>query len=302
MTADLIRSLLFVPAIRPRFIEKAPSTGADVIVLDLEDSVPAAEKHEARERAAEALANIPDGDYQLFVRVNGLETGLTERELYSIVIDRLDGISLPKVNDAGDIRRVDAYLTLLEKARGLPPGQVKIIPWIESAMAIVNAAAICGASPRIVGAAIGGEDYTADMGLERTRDSAELDYVRKVVANASRAADVQPIDTPEPDFSDPDRLEQDCLRSRAIGYRGKFCIHPAQIETVNRVYAPTSAEIAWAKRVKAAYDQAEAEGIGAVALDGAMIDAPIIRRANRILDWSDKLEFLNQPGGRDAEG
>jgi citrate lyase subunit beta/citryl-CoA lyase len=279
-----MRSLLFVPAIRPRFVEKAPSSGADVICLDLEDSVPVAEKAGARHQAAAALESIPDGPYQVFLRVNGLETGLTEEELYAVVGPRLDGISLPKAETADHVRTVDAYLTLLEKARGIAPGSIGIIPWIETARGLQNAAAICEASPRLVGASPGGEDFTADMGIERTDEGRELDYPRQVVAVACRAAGITAIDTPLPDFSNPDKLVADARRARAVGYRAKWCIHPAQVETVNREFRPTEREIEWAQRVKAAFDEAEARGHGAVALDGAMIDIPVLKRALKVLE------------------
>jgi citrate lyase subunit beta/citryl-CoA lyase len=286
---DLIRSLLFVPAIRPRFIEKAPSSGADVVCLDLEDSVPLAEKPAARDAAAAAIAVMPRTGYRLWVRVNGLGTGLTEAELYAVVQPGLDGISLPKVEGPQDIARLSAYLDLLESARGLEAGSIRLSPWIETAGALLDARAICAASPRLVGAAIGGEDFTAAMGIERTAEGRELEHVRWQVSLACRAAGILAIDTPEPDFSDVARLEADCDRARAMGYRAKWCIHPSQVATVNERFRPSPAEIDWAERVVVAYDAAEAAGIGAVAMDGAMIDKPIIERARKVLAWDQSL-------------
>lgn len=281
-----MRSLLFVPAIRPRFIEKAPTAGADVICLDLEDSVPAAEKPGAPGQARAALDAMPTGPFQRYVRVNGLDTGLTEMELFQVVGPGLDGISLPKVAGPEDIRQVDAYLTLLENVRGLPVGMIRIIPWIETAAALTQATAICQASPRLAGASIGGEDFTADMGIERTGESAELDHVRWIVSIACRAAGILAIDTPEPDFSDTAKLQRDCERSRRIGFRARWCIHPSQVSTVNATYQPPGEELAWARKVVEAWEVAAATGIGAVAVDGVMVDVPVVKRARKILEMA----------------
>ncbi|MEK7214368.1 MAG: aldolase/citrate lyase family protein, partial [Chloroflexota bacterium] len=168
---ELIRSLLFGPATRARFIEKAPSAGADVVCLDLEDAVAPAEKPRARDAAREAIRTIPRTGYQLYVRVNGLDTGLLEHDLDAIVGPQLDGISLPKVLTPQVLQQADAYLTLLEKLRDMPAGHTKIIIWLESAEAMMRVYDIVRASPRLVGAAYGAEDFTADMEVSRTKEA-----------------------------------------------------------------------------------------------------------------------------------
>lgn len=279
----VLRSLLFVPAIRPQFIERAHERGADAVCLDLEDSVPPAEKVNGREAARQAIPKMLRTGYLLIVRVNGLDTGLLEEDLNAIVADGLDGISLPKAHTPEIIRQVDAYLTLLEKTRGLPAGRIKIIPWIESAQAVLNAHAICSASPRVIGASLGAEDLTIDMGVARTKPGNEIQHARYVVATACRAAGIIPIDTPELDFRDMPNLERDAQFARSIGYRGKYCIHPDQVAVVNRIFTPSEEEIKQARRVVEAYEEGERRGLGAVELDGAVVDRPVYVRAQALL-------------------
>ena len=283
----VLRSLLFVPVHRPRFVERAPSAGADVVCLDLEDSVPWDEKPRARDIAKETIPEMPRTGYLLFVRVNGLYTGLLEKELDAIVGPQLDGISLPKSDSARTVRQVDAYLTELEKARGLPVGQVKIIPWIETAIGLVNAYEICAATPRLIGASFGGEDFATDMGFKRTPDSKEIEYPRAAMAVACVAAGKVPIDTPEPDYADLEHLERDASFARSLGYRGKYCIHPTQVEIVNRVFSPAPEEVEEARQLVDAFEQEGiAKGLAAIAVDGKMIDTPIYLRARRLLSWA----------------
>ena len=283
----VLRSLLFVPGHRPRFVERAPDVPADVICLDLEDSVPWDEKSKAREAVKEAIGNMPRTGYLLFVRVNGLRSGLLEDELAAVVQPGLDGISLPKAESAETVRRVDALLTELERTQGLTVGQVKLVPWIETALALVNAYEICSASPRLVGASFGAEDFTTDMGIRRTKASKEIEWPRAAMAIACRAADILAIDTPVQDYTDLQHLEEDCRFALSLGYRGKYCIHPSQVEVVNHVFAPSPEEIEEARKVIQAYEEGEAQGLGAVGLEGTAIDWPIYVRARRLLEWAE---------------
>ncbi|MGQ9573294.1 MAG: HpcH/HpaI aldolase/citrate lyase family protein [Dehalococcoidia bacterium] len=283
----VLRSLLFVPGHRSRFIEKAPEVPADVICLDLEDSVPWNEKPKAREVVKEAIPSMPRTGYLLIVRVNPLGSGLMEEELAAVVQPGLDGISLPKADSAQTVRQVDAYLTELEKMQGLPVGQVKIIPWIETAIALVNAYEICSASPRLIGASFGAEDFTTDLGIRRTKASKEIEWPRAAMAIACRAANILAIDTPVQDYADLEYLEADSRFALSLGYRGKYCIHPSQIEIVNRIFAPTPEEIEEARKIIQAYEEGEAQGLGAVGLEGVVIDWPVYVRARRLLEWAD---------------
>jgi citrate lyase subunit beta/citryl-CoA lyase len=282
-TLPIVRSILSVPGLRERFIDKAVGVPADVILLDLEDSIPEARKAEARQRVREAVPRFDKRGRLLFVRPNGLATGLLEADLDAVVQAGLDGIHLPKTHNAGIVQRVDHYLSLLESTRGLAPNSVRIIAWIESAEGIANAESICRASPRLLGASMGAEDYVTSLGVMRTREGVEIEFARARMANAALAAGLVPIDCPEPDYQDLAHFERDIQHARTLGYRGKYCIHPAQVEIANRVFSPSVAQLAWAERIASAYEAGEREGLGAVGVDGAMVDAPIYKRALELL-------------------
>lgn len=282
---SILRSILSVPGLRDRFIEKAASIPADVILLDLEDSVPPSRKQEARERVHAAIPNFDKRGRLLFVRPNDLATGLLELDLHAVVGPGLDGIHLPKTHNPGVVERVDNYLTLLEHARGLPAGSIRIITWIESTEGVANVEAICRSSPRLIGASMGAEDYVTSLGVMRTRAGVEIEYARARVANAAMAAGIVPIDCPEPNYQDLEHFEREVRHARELGYRGKYCIHPSQVEISNRVFAPSPDQLLWATRVRDAYEAGEREGLGAVGLDGAMVDRPIYVRALELLRW-----------------
>lgn len=275
--------MLSVPGLRERFIENAQRVPADVVLLDLEDSIPSARKAEARELVRAAVPQFAKNGRRLFVRPNDLATGLLEADLEAVVQPELDGIHLPKAHNPAVVQQVDHYLTLLERTRGLPSGQIRMIVWIESTEGVANAEAVCRSSPRLIGASMGSEDYVTSLGVMRTRAGHELEFARARVANAARAAGLVPIDCPEPDYRDLEHFERDSRHARALGYRGKYCIHPAQVELANRIFAPSEEELSWAARVVHAYERGEREGLGAVGLDGAMVDRPIYQRALDLL-------------------
>ncbi|MCS6800944.1 MAG: CoA ester lyase [Chloroflexota bacterium] len=276
-------SILFTPGIRPPMFEKAKSAPADVVCLDLEDSVASNDKLKARTLVAGAIAEMAAAVKTLIIRVNGLETGLLEEDLAAVVQPGVAGISLPKANSPAVVQQVDHYLTLLERLRGLPPRSIAILPWIETAAAVLHCEAIVSASPRVLAASFGAEDFTSDLGIPRTRDNPQLAAARARVALACKAAGVIPLDTPDPEYRDLDWLAADTRVSRDLGFEGRYCIHPAQLAIVNAGYAPTEDEIAQAQRIIEAYEEAERRGLGAIGLDGMMIDAPIVARARRLL-------------------
>ena len=288
-TPAILRSILSVPGLRDRFIEKAASVPADVILFDLEDSVPPARKTEARARVRAALPGFDKRGRRVFVRPNDLDTGLLELDLDAVVVRGLDGIHLPKTHNARVLERADHYITLLERARGLTPGSVRMIAWIESAEGVANVESICRASARLIGVSMGAEDYATSLGVMRTRGGLEIEYARARTANAALAAGLTPIDCPEPDYQDLEHFERDIRHARALGYRGKYCIHPSQVAIANRVFAPSDEQLAWAARVRDAYEAGEKQGLGAVGLDGAMVDRPIYVRALDLLHWQDDI-------------
>ena len=280
---ELLRSLVFVPGNRANMLERALGFGADIVMVDLEDSVPPGEKSAACELAVEWVPRLAAAGRRVMVRVNSLDTGLTADELAAVVCPDLAGISIGKGNTAWDLQQVDRLLPPLEAGAGVAAGSIKVVPWIETAMAIVHVYEMAQASQRIVGIAFGAEDYTNDMGVIRNDFGEECYYARSAVAVAARAAGVGALDGPFVGFRDPDGLRQDAGAARQMGYTGKFAIHPAQIDIINETFSPSPEDVAYARRVMAAWEEAEAAGRGSLSIDGRMVDVPVVKRAQNLL-------------------
>jgi citrate lyase subunit beta/citryl-CoA lyase len=290
-TPTILRSLLSVPALNPRFFDKATVSPADAIVFDLEDSIAPARKLEARRWLADALPRFPRDRRPIFVRPNELASGLLEGDLDAVVRPGLDGVYLPKVHGPEVVERVDHYLTLIEAVREMAPGSTRLIVWVESSTGVGNVERICGSSARLLAVAFGAEDYVTSLGVMRTRTGAEVSYARARIANAALGAGLVAIDCPEPDYRDLAHFEREIGLVRALGYSGKYCIHPEQVLLANRLFRPDPEQVRWARRVVAAYAEGESRGLGAVGLDGAMIDRPIYGRALRVLGVHDVIEL-----------
>lgn len=280
---ELLRTLLLVPGNRPAMIEKARSLPADVLVLDLEDGVPLAEKSIARDTVRKSLPGLALKAQKVFVRINSLASGMAEEDIDAIVALGLDGISPPKMECSEDIVRLDRALEDREKSRGLSPGSIHLIPWTETARGIINAFDIARASPRVMGIAFGADDYALDMRIVRSEEGTELFYPRSVMAISSVAAGVAALDTPYVNFRGEAGLLRDAQLARQLGFRGKFVIHPSQIEPVNRVFSPSSSEVAFARKVIAAFEAAVSQGAAVTPVEGKMIDTPVAERARRLL-------------------
>jgi citrate lyase subunit beta/citryl-CoA lyase len=264
-------------------LERALGFGADVVMVDLEDSVPPGEKAAACEMAAEWVPRLAAAGRRVMVRVNSLDTGLTSQELDTVVCPELAGISVGKGDTAWDLRQVDQLLGPLESRIGIPRGTIKLVPWIETAMAIVHVYEMARASQRIVGIAFGAEDYTNDMGVIRTDFGEECYYARSAVAVAARAARVAALDGPFVGFRDPDGLRTDAGTARQMGFTGKFAIHPAQIDIINETFSPHPDDVEYARTVVAAWEEAESAGRGSLSIDGRMVDVPVVKRAQNLL-------------------
>ena len=280
----LLRSLLFVPGNRADMLSKAAGLSPDAFIPDMEDSVPAAEKRAARETVAKHLPRLAETGAAVIPRVNDLASGLIEDDLAAMVGPHVRGVSVGKIDSAEDVRRVSGMLDSLEDATGLDRGSVGLIPWIETARGIVNAYDICSASPRVMAAGFGAEDFTNDMEIERTDADDEIAYPRTAVCIAARAARVPALDTPFFRFRDIDGLRRDALRARGMGFRGKFAIHPAQVQPIAEAFSPTDSELESARRVVEAFELAEREGRASTSLDGMVIDVPVVRRARALLE------------------
>jgi len=278
-----MRSLLFVPGNKENMLAKASGCHPDVFVPDMEDSVPDGEKAAARQTIAAWLGRLAGMNALLLPRVNSLQTPWFEDDVAAIVSPDIWGISVGKVDTAADISRISDAIADYERQAGLKAGILRLIPWIETALAIVNCYAICRASDRIAAIAFGGEDFTADMGIERLDDESNLIYTRSTICTAARAAGVVALDTPFFQFRDDEGLKSSCIAARQIGFKGRFAIHPAQIETINACFAPSAAEIEQAKRIIAAFADAERLGRASTSLDGRVIDVPVVKRARDLL-------------------
>ena len=252
-----LRSLLFVPGNRADMLNKAIDMPADAIVPDLEDSVPLAEKPNARMVTAEALPVLAEHGKRIVVRVNDLESGLLEADLEAVVGPYIYALNVPKVDSAWVVQEVDKLLTHVESKAGIPNGQVAVIPFIETAKGVVHAYEVCSASPRIIAAAFGAEDLTVDMEIRRTAEGEEVLYARSAVAVAARAAGVLALDTPYLDFRNHQAMQRDAEKGAQIGYKGKFAIHPSQLDFINQLYLPSTEDLEYAKKVVEIFQEAE---------------------------------------------
>ena len=282
----LFRSLIFVPGNNQRFIEKAKSIDADIVCFDLEDSVPAKEKKAARNLIADALASNHSHTFQIFVRINSPTSGNIPRDLEAITRKGLDGIVIPKVNSATDIKRIANILSSLEKKRRLQP--ICIIPSIESAKGVVNAYQIASSSRRISALVFGVFDLLNDMGIEYSKDPPGARFARAKIPVDAAAAGVSSIDAIWQDLEDPQGLEKDCKVGKSLGYSGKSIIHPDQIRTTHRIFHPTKTELRWAETVCNSYMKAVKSGRGATKIDGKMIDEVHFKQAKALLETAGK--------------
>lgn len=277
-----LRSFLFTPGNHPRRVEKVFSAGADAVILDLEDAVAIPEKPATRPMIVEALQR-PRGCLG-YVRVNAMETEFCYGDLVAVVQPGVDGIILPKVESAAGLLAIDWLVEQLERERGLPRRGIDLMPIIETARGIADLDAILRAGSRVKRIAFGAGDFTFDLNMIWSRSESELAHARAAVVTSSRAAGLEaPIDTVWTDLQDEPALESSARTVLGLGFQGKMCIHPKQIPVVNAVFTPTDAEVAFAERVVAAFEQAEREGSAAIQLDGKFIDYPIVYRARRVL-------------------
>jgi citrate lyase subunit beta/citryl-CoA lyase len=281
----MFRSLIFVPGNSTRFVEKAKALAADIVCLDLEDSVPANEKDAARKLVAGALAQRQQYQRPLYVRTNSPASGLMLADLKAAVQKGIDGIVIPKVDDAGEVVKIKKILTALEKKKGT--GRVALVPSIETARGVVNAHSIAEAGERVVALLFGVFDFLHDMRMDYDEnDDAGYAYARAKIPVDARAAGVPAIDAIWQKVDDIDGLVRDATAAKRLGYSGKSIIHPGQIEPVHKVFLPSRSEVEWARKVVAALGEAmeKGKGRGAVKLEGRMIDAVHYKQAKAILD------------------
>jgi citrate lyase subunit beta/citryl-CoA lyase len=264
-------------------LERAKDFKTDIVMVDLEDSVPPDEKFTARDLASEWVDILSNHNQKVMVRVNSLDTGLTKDEITNIINPRLYGISLGKVTSIWDIKSLDNMLAESEGRLQIPIGTINIIPWIETAQSIMGLDDIAKASSRIIAIAFGAEDYTNDMGIQRTDMGAEVEFPRSVVAIAARSANIAALDSPFVSFKDPVSLKSDSMKARQLGYTGKFAIHPDQLAIINQTFSPSQEDIAYAITIVQGWNDAVKKGRGSFDLDGKMVDVPVVKRAQNLL-------------------
>lgn len=280
--ARLLRSLLFVPGNNSRFLEKAKTIPADIVCLDLEDSVPQNEKETARILIRQALEKRSEYMAEVYVRTNSPSSGLISDDLSKIVHKGMDGIVIPKVNNSTEIRKIEKHLTALEKKNKLK--KIELMPSIESAEGVVNAYSIALSSNRISALVFGVFDFLNDMGIEYTKQAEGAKYARAKIPIEAKAAGKYAIDAIWQDLNDEVGLDQDCIIGRNLGYIGKSIIHPNQIPAAHRIFYPTQTEIEWAKKVYQAYIESAKKKKGATMVEGKMVDEVHFKRAKALLD------------------
>ena len=270
-----MRTALYVPGSSPRMIEKSRTLAVDVVIFDLEDAVSHCEKDAARGRVAEELTR--EAPMTRWVRVNPVGSAEHVLDLKAILPASPDAILLPMA-DPESLAALDRYL---DGAGG--ESNIPIVALVETARGLLEVALLCQTSDRLIGLQLGAEDLTAQLGVERTQGGEEIRFARHQLALAAHAYGLMAIDTPNLRLGDDDDLRADIAIARSSGMTAKTCIHPSQLAVVAEAFRPSETEIAWAERVLAAADHAAEEGKGAVALDGQMIDAPVVARARRVL-------------------
>ena len=292
------RSILAVPASNLEMAGKALASSADAVFLDLEDAVVPDEKAGAREKIVRAFEELDWRNRPTLYRANALDTPYFYRDVIEVVEEageRLDAVMIPKVQRPEDLHVAATLLSQIETAVGLELGKIKLEAQIENAQGLVNVDDIGRATERLTALHFGPGDFAASL-LMPLRSIGTMDewdevypghrfhYAMQRIVVAARAAGLRAVDGPVADYRDEEGLRQSCLLARSLGFDGKWCIHPAQIETVNEVFSPTDKEIEWAKKVVKAYEEANAAGSGAISVDGQMVDAASIRMAQNTLD------------------
>ncbi len=291
----LRRTMLFMPGNNPGMLLNADLYRADSVVFDLEDAVSIYEKDAARDLVRNAL-KYNEYNCEVGVRVNHISTPFGYDDLEAMMSVKPDFLRLPKSEEVEDIQRVDEFVTQAESRYGYELGSVKFVLTIETALGIRNSYELAKASKRVVAMGIGAEDFAADMQATRSRDGKEILFAKSQLLLSARAAKIQALDNVFADVNDEEAFCAETLLGKELGFDGKSVIHPSQIPLVHGIYAPSEAELEKSRRILAAYEEALANNSGVIALDGKMIDGPIVKRAERALAYAAAIG--GQQGGR----
>ncbi len=284
MKKKLRRTMMYVPGNNPGMLSDAHIYGADSLMFDLEDSISLAEKDTARLLVYNAVKTIDYGDREIVVRINGLDTPFGENDIEAMVRAGVHVIRLPKTETAEDVRAVEKVIEEVEKKIGRPVGSTKMMGAVESPLGVINSVEIAKASTRMIGIAIGAEDFVTNMKTKRSPEGTELLFARSQIVIAARVAGIYALDTVYSDVNNEEGFRKEVELIKQLGFDGKSIINPRQIAPVHNIYAPTEKEIDHALKVVKAIKEAEEKGLGVISLNGKMIDKPIVERAERILE------------------
>jgi citrate lyase subunit beta/citryl-CoA lyase len=293
----ILRTLLYIPGNNPGMINSCDIYGPDCLVLDLEDSVPLREKDAARDLIAASLTNrskIFPKTEQIMVRVNSLDSGFIEEDLRVITEAGGRWFRIPKIETAQDILIISEMMDKLEDRLQLSRDSLRILAIIETVKGLHHVEEIATCSKRLIGLTLGAEDFTRDLGTERSREGKELEYARGRLLIAARIAGILAIDTVFSNVTDEEGLLNETRHVKQLGFDGKSIIHPRQIEIIHQIFTPDADAIDHALRIQIAMQEAESRGSAAVAVDGRMVDTPVLKKALRVLEYAKKLGLLDE--------
>lgn len=278
------RALLYMPGDDRRKIEKATTLGVDCVCMDMEDGVAITKKREARAVIAEAMKELDFGSSERCIRINSVGSGFEKFDLAAALATNPDSIVVPKVETAAQVRAISDYIEMYELSARMAVRKIRMLVGVETARGILNIKEIAEADRRLEAIIFGAEDYAASIGATRTKQATEMLYARSAVITACAANDLQAIDMVYIDFRDTEGLRAEAEQGAALGFNGKQIIHPNQVAPVQEAFTPSDEAIAYAQRVVEAFTASQKEGKGAFALDGKMIDMPLLKNAQKVLD------------------
>jgi citrate lyase beta subunit len=278
------RALLYMPGDDRRKIEKATTLGVDCICMDMEDGVAITRKADARAVIAQAMKDLNFGSSERCIRINSFGSGFEKFDLVAAVATNPDAIVVPKVETAEQVRSISEYIEVYEHSSNMESGSIRMLVGVETARGILNLKEIAGADKRLEAIIFGAEDFAASTGVTRTQEATEVLYARSAVVTACAANDLQAIDMVYIDFRDNEGLRLEAEQGARLGFSGKQIIHPNQVAAVQAAFTPSDEAIQYAQRVVRAFSASQKEGKGAFALDGKMIDMPLLKNAQKVLD------------------
>lgn len=283
----LMRSLMFVPAHNQKLLESAIRRNADVLLLDIEDSVPKCDKQKARDNIKDFVRREDVKGRLIFPRVNDRESGELLKDLYQLTVDGVTGFMYPKSNKEEDVYFVGKLLETIEYEKGFPIGTFKIIPLIETAGAVMNIQSICTACTRVVAVTFGCEDYVTDLQGRHDVEGQSIFFARNMIVNAARSAGIVPIDTVHIRVHDLEDLEKNLVLARNLGFEGMLVLNPKELSLVHKYFSPSEEEVAWAEEMIALAEEAANSGQGVAVKDNKFIGPPMVKMARRILAKSE---------------